>query len=127
MNDSDIKNAYHEVFPLSHISITQSVLGGSAQYIKCYIQNNTDWANAISHNDPLNYMFSIDETGVYSEHNLSIQVKPKNKYMFASSELLRKKTIKNINYQKLIARFTAIKHFIISNQDNMIIDIKNKL
>lgn len=127
MTNDDIKLAYYQLFPLSYVSISKGILGSNDIYGKGFIQNKNEWANKISHNDPLNYMFSIDDNGLYTEHSLSIQVKPKDKYMYSSSEKLRKKTIKNIDNKKLIARFYEIKEFIILHKDNMLIDINDKL
>ena len=122
-----IEAAYYRVFPKSYISITNGALGGGL-YIKCYLQKPSQWANNISHNDPLNYMSDIDpETMLYSEHNHSLTVKPDNKYMAYGSAKLRRRTIKKADIKKIEARFNQLKQFVIDNLDNAAHDIAGKV
>ena len=125
---NSIKAAYYRVFPDSYINITTGALSGNDLYIKCYLQKPDEWANAISHNDPLNYLADIEpETMLYSEHNHSLTVKPDNQYRAYGSARLRKRNIKHADIKKIEARFNQLKQFIIDNLDNAAHDIKGKV
>ncbi len=117
MELQDIKKAWLEVFPKSECYPSVGALGGGI-YTKCYLQTKNEWSNGISQNDPLSYLFVIDDND-YSESSLSIIGKPFNPHMYASSLNPRKKTIKNIDYNKLLARFKQIKQFIIDNESEL--------
>lgn len=124
----DIKAAYLEIFPLSHISVTKAPLGGNELYIKCYLQRPDEWANKISHNDPLNYMASFNpETGKYEELNHSLTVKATNPYMAYGSAKLRKYSKKTADISDIKNRFIKVREFIKSNLDNAAHDIAEKV
>ena len=118
MLHSQIMIAWLEVFPKSHIHSFNSSLSGTV-FTKAYLQTKSEWSNGISENDTLSYMFVIDSNNNYSESRLSLMCKPLKSYMYGNSICLRKKSIKNIDYIKLVARFKQINQFIIDNTDNL--------
>lgn len=123
-----IERAFYEVFPKSHISITNAPLSGRELYIKCYLQTPDQWANGISHNDPLSYMADIDPiTMVYSEHHHHMYIKPQEKYLAYSSVSIRKRTIKNADIPKIKKRFEQLRDFIRSNLDQAAHNITDKV
>lgn len=125
MEANEIKEVYAEVFPKSLASVSPGCLGGGL-YLKGYLLNKGEFPNGISHNDPLSYM-AVFEDGEYSESNLSLFCKPTEKYMAYSSKRLRKKTIKNITREKLLARFEEIKAFVKENAADCCLDISGKV
>lgn len=123
-----IERAFYEVFPHSYINISDAPLSGEEIYIKCYLQRPEEWANKISHNDPLSYMADFNPvSGVYSEHLHSLTVKATSPYMAYGSEKLRRKTIKNADIPKIKARFEQLKAFIQSHLDKAAHDIADKV
>lgn len=123
-----IERAFYDVFPRSHISISNAPIGGRELFIKCYLQKPEEWANKISHNDPLSYMADIDpETMLFTEHNHSMVIKPQEKYLAYSSVKLRRKTIKNADIHKIKARFEQLKDFVKANLSNAAHDIADKI
>jgi trehalose/maltose hydrolase-like predicted phosphorylase len=110
----NIKQAFLNVFPNSHISVSAGILGSEAFYVSARLFKPDEWANGIAQNDPLTYHFNIDNN-VYTETGLNLKVKPTKSYLYCDSAKLRKKTIKDCNGEKLEKRFKEVKEFIKSN------------
>ena len=133
LTETQIQQAWNTIFPKSLINI--NVFSDTSLYVTCYLAGDiTEWANRISHNDVLSYVFKIDGT-TYKENCASIvlQVRPEDKFYAFSREVLRKKTIKNLDENKLIARFKEIYAFVTKfkdefpNQYKDLFDINEKL
>ena len=123
-----IERAFYDVFPASFISISPAPLTGDEIFIKCYLQKPEEWANKISHNDPLSYMADFNPvTGVYTEHLHSMTIKATSPYMAYGSVKIRRRTIKNADIPKIKARFEQLKAFVKSNLDNAAHDIAGKV
>jgi hypothetical protein len=116
MIQAKIEQAYKNVFPNSHISISTGILGSNSLYVKGFLCAKGEWHNGISQNDPLSYSFNIDENGTYEESTCSIIINPSSTYLFADSAKMRRKTIKSVTIEKLEKRFNELKLFILSNE-----------
>ncbi len=118
---NQVKATWDIVFPYSLLDISYGALDKNTIYCKGFLaQDRHEFNNGISHNDPLNYMFSIDlNTLKYIEHNLYLYVKPKEKYLAYSSEKLRKQGYKTLTIDKLEKRFNKIKEFVTLHKDNI--------
>ena len=125
----DIQETWKKVFPNSLMTGSKACLGNSMFYKGFLAGNHEEFANGISHNDPLSYMFEIDN-GAYIESTLFISIRPDKKYLAYSSAKMRKQTIKGITPEKLEKRFIKIRDFIISHKDDFInlqFDINEKV
>jgi hypothetical protein len=90
---------------------------GGGLYFKAYLsKDNSEVANNINENDPLNYM-AYFEDGKMSEEYASLSVKPSNPMYYCEQAKMRKVSIKNVDYAKLVARFLRLKEFIKANGD----------
>jgi hypothetical protein len=131
LTNESILNAWKEIFPSSMMLCSKACLGDSYFFKGKLAANKQESANGILENDPLNYMFSIEEDGTYKEHICSIYVKPtKNLYLVYESENLRRKTIKNPTVDKIKKRFEQVKQLVVDNKDNfkdLCFDINNKV
>ncbi len=125
ITNQQLKDLWMQVFPNSYASASDGCLG-DGQYLKGYIQAKTEWANGISHNDPLGYMGSL-YGDVYKDENLGLDIKPNNPYLAYGNAKIRKKTIKNVTTEKLLKRFNEIKQFIIDNKENWYLDLSDKV
>lgn len=119
MDKLTIITCWEQVFHNSCASVTDGCLG-SGIYVKGYLaKDKTEWTNGISHNDPLNYMASL-EGEIYKELDLGLSIKPpEGSHIAFGSAKLRKVTIKNATPEKLVARFKAIREFVMANAQNM--------
>ena len=125
LSNSQVKQIWETIFPNSLISITS--FSDETLYVNCYLAGSRDeWANGISNNDMLSYVFKINGN-VYKEDcvRLLLQVRPEDKYLAFSSEGIRKKTIKNLDEKKLLARFKEIHAFITKFKNEMPNQYKN--
>lgn len=124
MEEQEIKQAWGELMPNSLCTVN----GG---YIKLYIAvSPSEEPSNYLDNDALFYTGFIDKLGNYKETGLRLYIKPVNKYCLYGSATIRRKSIKNVNFDKLRARFEQIKQLIVDNKDNFInlkYDINSKL
>ena len=125
-----IRQLWLKIFPNSNILISKNCLG-SGYHFRCTLaRDKSEVFNGIILNDALNYVFSIEENNYLEYHNLSIYIKPENKYLAYSRVKLRIKNIKNITLEKLEKRFIQVKQLIVDNKDNfkdLQFDINNKI
>ena len=131
MQPDEIVKVWKEVFPNSKISPSKAALGGEGHYFKCYLAaNKQECINGYFENDPLNYMFSIDERG-YKEHSHSLSIKPpENSYLAYGRAKIRAKSMKEPTLEKIKKRFLQIKKLVEENKENLInlcFDINEKL
>lgn len=125
-----IKTAFFEVFPRSHVVVCDAPLSRDDIMIKVFLQRPGEWANNISHNDPLTYIAMIHAPSMtYTESYAPVLlVKPGEKYWLAyDSVKMRKRTIKNVNIPKLKQRFEQVRDFIKDNLNNAAHDIAEKV
>ena len=125
-----IKTTFSEVFPRSHVVVCDAPLCKNEIMIKAFLQRPGEWANKISHNDPLTYIANIHlESMTYTEpYGPTLLIKPGEKYWLAyDSAKLRKRTIKNVDIPKLQKRFEQIRDFIRDNLDKAAHDIAEKV
>lgn len=109
MNASTIKAAWFEVFP--HSAATERHILGST-CVRLYLQNAEEWTNGIPDNDPLTYVLWIDGENV-RESDLHILTKPpEGANLVYGSARMRRQTIKNADYEKLVRRFKKVREFV---------------
>lgn len=119
LTNEQVFQLWQKVFPNSMI-ITYKGLLSDGDYFKGKLaKDRSELANGISENDPLNYMFNI-ENGYYEEYYQSVFIKSDNSCMAYGRDRLRKKNIKNITADKLLARFKQIKELVVRNKANFI-------
>jgi hypothetical protein len=118
MKKQDVINAWHEVFPNS-LGTARSLLSDENEF--CFagylVKDSSEAINKILNNDPLSYTVWFDDEGNAQESRLNIITKPDSKFMVYGSIKLRKKTIKAVDYDKLIKRFNEIKAWLNDNAD----------
>ena len=117
MNANDVVACWNEVFPNSYCS--HNVILSSNSFSFYLAKDKTETPNQIMNNDPLHYVAflhgdSFDETSAPLMY-----VKPTIPNRVYGSVKMRKKTIKNVDRTKLIARFNQVREFVMSNKDNM--------
>lgn len=124
-----VVNVWREVFPNSKIYPSKGCLGGGVFFKGKLSSDKSEVSNGILENDPLHYVFIIEE-GNYREHSQHIYIRPSSKYYAYDSVKLRKKNIKDITLEKLKRRFEQIKDMIVENKENFInleFDINSKI
>lgn len=133
MTNDEIINTWNQVFPKSAISCQKACFGENDYYFKGRLgKDKSEFANGIIDNDPLNYMFNV-ENNTYKEYNNSLRIAPtpeEGKYLAYGRSKLRMKTIKNLTKEKLFKRFREIKLHIYQNRNNfkgLLFDINEKL
>jgi len=129
MNPEQVEQIWSEVFPNSSISISKACLSNYFFFRPRLAKDRRESINNILDNDPLSYMFSIED-GKYIEQMLYFFIKPDNKYLAYSRVKLRKKSISNVTPEKLRARFLQVKEKIVEHKDNFInlqFDINEKI
>lgn len=130
LTNEQITDTWKEVFPNSLMLCNKACLGDSYYFKGKLAANRHESANQILENDPLYYVFCIDD-GDYSENMCFIYVKPtKNMYLCYERVNLRRKSIKSVTVEKLRKRFLQIKELVVANKDNfknLCFDINEKI
>ncbi len=119
MNKDKVKEIWEEVFPNSSIGISKACLSDYYFFRPRLARDRRESIHNILDNDPLSYMFSIED-GKYIEQMLYFSIKPDNPLYCYSVVKLRQKTIKNVDAVKLKKRFLELKEKLIENKDNFI-------
>lgn len=122
---NDPIETWREVFPHS-LAVKHEILGGMI-YTFYLGAGPEDWANGISHNDPLSYTMRRNIDGTYSEINGGpvLTVRATVPYMAYSSEKMRKKS--NIAPEKLTARFEEVRAWLRVHANEAAFNIGGKL
>lgn len=119
LNKEVVKETWKEVFGEQLFGASKAALGDYYFFTGYLAKSRDDFAYGISHNDPLNYKFYIDEDGTYSEMSSSLSVETDNPHMYCESVKLRKQKIKNVDKIKLTKRFQKLKNMIEENKDRI--------
>lgn len=129
LSKTDVESAWHNIFPNS----TMVIKGfGNTFYCNGYLaKDKSELTNGYWQNDILSYSFNV-VNGNYSESATSINTKPApGSYLAYGRIHIRKKTIPDINIQKLTRRFNEIKQMVISVKnnlpDNLLFNINDKI
>ena len=110
---------WHEVFPNSHMGTSRLCLGKGFWFRGILASGKHECSGGYFENDNMRYTFMLDEDG-YNGENASICLNPKTQYLYCSTECLRKKSIKDVSFEKIKARFEQIKEFIVLHKDNIL-------
>ena len=122
MNEEQIKQAWLEVFPNSH-AVSRTVMGSTA--VKLYLFPAKENYNRIQDNDPLKYTLWIEGENV-KESSLSVLTRPPEGSNLAyESKRMRKQTIKNADYEKMVKRFRKVRDWI--KTLDMVHDVSDKI
>ena len=81
LTETQIQQAWNTIFPKSLININN--FSDGSLYVTCYLAGDrTEWANRISQNDVLSYVFKIDGT-TYKEDcaSMLLQVRPEGQQL----------------------------------------------
>lgn len=77
-------------FPVGTSSVSNAQLTASYYFVHVYSQNKETWDNGISHNDPLSLLIAVDFRNKTIEYvRRSVTIKPQEKYLAYSSEVLK--------------------------------------
>ena len=117
MNANGVVACWNEVFPNSYCS--HNVILGSSSFVFYLAKDKTETPNQIMNNDPLHYVAFLREDSFEESDSPYMYVKPTIPNRVYGSVKMRKKTIKNVDRTKLIARFNQVREFVMSNKDNM--------
>ncbi len=126
LSKEEVVSCWHEVFHNS--SAHAQTIMGTDHFSFRLAKDKSEVPNGIMDNDPLSYRASIDGSS-WSESMISMLVKPTTVNLVYSSVKLRKKTVKNVDHQKLVARFREVRKFVMDNAHNLknpLFDISNK-
>ncbi len=107
INAFEIRQAWREVFPKSHIS-------GHINYFTGRLQVVGEWSNGIAANDPLRCLICLGNDYVAIEG--SILTNPLQPHHYASGAKWRRKTLKNPDYAKVVKAFKEIRAFILAHE-----------
>ena len=119
MDKETVKQIWQDVTNGRLMSANKAALGDSYFYKGYHAKDRAEFANGISQNDPLNYMFEIDGD-LYRETMLYLLIKPEpGSYLAYGRAKMRSATIKNITPEKLRKRFEKIEQFLQDNKENM--------
>lgn len=113
MNANEVINAWMEVFPNSTAS-AKSVLGSTC--VALHLLPASECANRIQENDPLNYAMWIEGDNLREDRLNVLTRPPKGSNLVYGSAKMRKQTIKNADYDKLVRRFNKVREWVM-NQD----------
>lgn len=119
----DIQNAWLEVFPESSAQIRTILY--STSVTMHLAKDASECTNQILENDPLKYVCWISGEDVKEDRVYILTVPPKDSNLVYASAKMRRKTIKNATYEKMVNRFRQVKEFI-ENQE-LAHDVSDKL
>ena len=122
MEPETIKQAWLAVFPESH-AWSREILNGKC--VALHLLKPEECTNGIQENDPLVYKMWIEGENV-RESDLHILTRPaEGKNLVYDSAKMRRQTIKNADYDKLVKRFEKVRAWI--KQQDMNHDISGKV
>lgn len=111
---AEIQQAWLEVFPESS-AWTRSVLDSTCVSMRL-AKDASECANRILSNDPLNYTCWIRGDDVKEDRVYILTVPPKGSNLVYKTEKMRRKTVKNATYEKMVQRFQQVRDFL-ANQE----------
>ncbi len=128
MIDADtVKQAWLQVFPNSH-AYSREIMGST--FVRLMLFKPDECVNKIENNDPLHHVVWIEGDSVRDGDSPSILTKPEpGSFNAYGSVKMRKQTIKNADYNKLVRRFRKIRAMIEAevDADNVPDDLSSKL
>lgn len=126
MDTAIFRQAWLEVFPNSACSF-RKVMGGADGCFNGRLLRDEEQINKITQNDPLGYVGWLEGT-TYREDRAHLFVRPPEGANLVYGRVnLRRKTIKDVTYEKLVKRFEEVREFVRANKDNMKHNIEGKV